>query len=70
VQIPEIFKVRNPLYKQVKKHFIENVDKNIKVAVLYKSGLVYAVNQSAEKDLHGRYKGDFYSIDEMKKEWD
>ena len=70
VQIPEVFKVRNPLYKQVKKHFIENVDKNIKVAVLYKSGLVYAVNQSAEKDLHGRYKGDFYSIDEMKKEWD
>ncbi len=69
VQIPEIFKVRNPLYKQVKKHFIENVDKNIKVAVLYKSGLVYAVNQSAEKDLHGRYKGDFYSIEELKKEW-
>ena len=69
VQIPEIFKVRNPLYKQVKKHFIENVDKNIKIAVLYKSALVYAVNQKAEKDLHGRYKGDFYSIDEITKEW-
>ena len=70
VQISEIFKVRNPLYKQVKKHFIENVDKNMKVAVLYKSGLVYAVNQSAEKDLHGRYKGDLYLIEELKKEWD
>ncbi len=69
VQIPEVFKVINPLYKQVKKHFIENVDKNIKVAVLYKSGFVYAVNQKAEKDLHGRYKGDFYSIDKIKKEW-
>ncbi len=69
VQIPEIFKVRNPLYKQVKKHFIENVDKNMKIAVLYKSALVYAVNQKAEKDPHGRYKGDFYSIDEITKEW-
>ena len=69
VQIPEIFKVRNPIYKQVKKHFIENVDKNIKVAVLYKSGMVYAVNQKAEKDLHGRYQGNFYQIEELKKEW-
>ena len=70
VQIPEIFKVRNPLYKQVKKYFIENVDKNIKVAVLYKSGLVYAVNQRAEKDLNGRYQGNFYRIEDIKKEWD
>ena len=66
VQIPEIFKVRNPIYKQVKKHFIENVDKNIKVAVLYKSGMVYTVNQKAEKDLHGRYQGEFYKIEELK----
>ncbi len=70
VQIPEIFKVRNPIYKQIKKYFIENVDKNTKVAVLYKSGLVYAVNRTTEKDLHGRYKGYFYSIEEFKKEWD
>lgn len=69
VQIPEIFKVRNPIYKQVKKHFIENVDKNIKVAVLYKSGMVYAVNQKTEKDLYGRYQGEFYPIEELKKEW-
>lgn len=69
VQIPEIFKVKNPIYKQVKKHFIENVDKNIKIAVLYKSGLVYTVNQKAEKDLYGRYKGIFYPIEELKKEW-
>jgi hypothetical protein len=66
VQIPESLKVKDPLYKKAKKYFIENVDKNIKVAVLYKSGLVYAVNQKAEKDLHGRYQGNFYPI---KKEW-
>ena len=69
VQIPEIFKIRNPIYKQVKKFFIENVDKNMKVAVLYKSGKVYAVNQTMEKDLNGRYQGYFYLIEDIKKEW-
>ncbi len=62
VQIPEIFKIRTPLYKQIKKHFIENVDKNIKVAMLHKSQKVFAVNQR-EKDLHSRYKGEFYPLE-------
>ncbi len=63
VQIPEIFKVKSPIYKQIKKYFIENVDKNIKLAVLYKSKKVYAVNQNSQKDLHSRYKGEFYPIE-------
>ncbi len=62
VQIPHILKTRTPLYKQAKKYFTENVDKNIKVAVLCKSKKVFAVNQTA-KDLRGRYKGEFYSFD-------
>ena len=66
VQIPEVFKIRTPLYKQIKKHFIENVDKNIKVAVLYKSKTIYAVNQTNGKDLHGRYSGEFYPIENFK----
>ena len=60
VQIPEIFKIRDPLYKKVKKHFIENVDKNIKIAILYSKNEIFAVNQSKNKDFHGRYKGEFY----------
>lgn len=60
VQIPEIFKIRDPLYKKVKKHFIENVDKNMKIAILYSKNEVFAVNQSTKKDFHGRYKGEFY----------
>ncbi len=64
VQIPEIFKTRTPIYKQVKKNFIENVDKNIKVAVLCKSKKVFAVNPT-EKDLHGRYKGSFYPLEKF-----
>ena len=60
VQIPEVFKIRDPLYKKVKKHFIENVDKNIKIAILYSKNEIFAVNQSKNKDFHGRYKGEFY----------
>ncbi len=62
VQIPEIFKIRDPLYKKVKKYFIENVDKNMKIAILYSKNEIFAVNQSTEKDFHGRYKGEFFSI--------
>jgi hypothetical protein len=64
VQIPDVLKVQDPLYKQVKKYFIENVDKNIKVAILYSKNQVFAVNQSKEKDLHNRYEGEFYNINE------
>ncbi len=60
VQIPEIFKIRDPLYKKVKKYFIENVNQNMKIAILYSTNEVFAVNQSAKKDFHGRYKGEFY----------
>ena len=64
VQIPEIFKIKDPLYQKVKKHFTEKVDKNIKTAILYSSNQVFAVNQSKTKDLHGRFNGEFYDIDE------
>ena len=65
VQIPEIFKRKDPLYKQIKKHFIENVDKNIKIAILYSQNQVYAVNQTKEKNLHNRYEGRFYNIKDI-----
>lgn len=65
VQIPDVFKRKDPLYRQIKKHFTENVDKNIKIAILYKSNQVYAVNQSKEKNLHNRYEGRFYDINDL-----
>ena len=64
VQIPDVLKIRDPIYKQVKKYFIEKVDKNIKVAILYSTNQIFAVNQSKEKDLHNRYEGVFYNIGE------
>lgn len=65
VQIPEIFKRTDVRYKQIKKYFMENVDKNIKIAILYNSNQVYAVNQAQEKNLYNRYEGMFYNINDL-----
>ena len=65
VQIPESFKVKDPLYKKAKKFFIENVDKNVKIAIIYSENKIFAVNQGKEKNLHNRYEGNFYDIDEI-----
>lgn len=65
VQIPEIFKIQDPLYKQAKKYFTENVSKSIKLAVLYSCGKIFAVDQSKSKNLHNRYEGSLYSIEQL-----
>lgn len=65
VQIPEILKRKDVLYKQIKKHFTENVDKNMKIAILYSTNKVFAVNQSQEKNLHNRYEGKFYNLNDL-----
>ncbi len=65
IQIPDVLKNKDPLYKRIKKYFIENIDKNIKIAILYSKNQVFAVNQSKEKNLHNRYEGEFYNIDEL-----
>ena len=64
VQIPDVLKIQDPFYKQVKKYFIENVDKNTKVTIIYSKNQVFAVNQSKEKNLHNRYEGAFYDFPE------
>ncbi len=66
LQIPEIFKRKDPMYKQIKKHFVDGSSKKIKIAILYKSGKVFAVNQSKTKDFNGRYTGRFYELDDFK----
>ena len=58
-------KVRLMALRNVKKYFIENVDKNIKVAILYSENKIFAVNQSKVKDLHSRFEGELYNIDEI-----
>ncbi len=65
VQIPEVLKINDPLYKKAKKYFTEKVNKNIKIAILYSENQVFAVDQSKIKNLHNRYEGEFYDVDEL-----
>ena len=65
VQIPEVLKIKDPLYKKAKKYFIENVDPNTKIAILYSENKIFAVNQCKAKDLHGRFEGEIYNIDDI-----
>ncbi len=62
VQIPELFKIKEPLYKQVKKYFTENVNKNIKIAILHSENKIFAVNYTKAKNLHNRYEGEVYDF--------
>lgn len=62
LQIPELLKVKDPLYKKIKKYFAQDKTALNKIAILYKSQKVFVVNQRSDKDLNGRYKGEFYAI--------
>jgi len=63
LQIPEIFKrKKDPLYKKVKKHFTKDTNALNKVAILYKTGKVFVVNQRSQKDFNGRYESTFYDL--------
>lgn len=65
VQIPDVLKIHDPLYKKVKKYFTENVNKTTKIAILYSENKIFAVDQSKEKNLHNRYEGKFYNTYEL-----
>lgn len=65
VHVPAALRINDPLYKKVKKYFLENVDKNIKLAILYSSNQIFAVNQCKAKDLYSRFEGEYYNIDEL-----
>lgn len=66
LQIPTIFKVDDPLYKKLKKHFASIKGEHNKIAILYKTNRVFVVNQNSEKDFFGRFKGRFYDLNELK----
>ena len=62
-QVPDVLRINDPIYKKIKKYFIENVDESTKIAILYSKNQVFAVNRSKEKNLHNRYEGELYDID-------
>lgn len=65
IQIPDIFKRKDNLYKKIKKHFAENSNELNKVAILYKSKKVFVVNQKSEKDFNGRYESKLYNLEDF-----
>ena len=67
VKIPDVLKIQDPLYKKAKKHFTENGKKLVKIAVIYSKSQIFAVDQTAPKNLHNRYEGRFYDIEELQK---
>ncbi len=63
LQIPAILKIKDPLYKKIKKHFASEKEGLYKIAVLYKSRKVFVVNQRSVKDFFGRYSYEFFDLD-------
>lgn len=65
VQIPQILKIKDPLYKKVKKHFLNDTQEKIKIAILYSQNKVFVVNQNDRKNLSNRYEGQLYNINDL-----
>ena len=65
VQIPDVLKIHDTLYKKAKRYFTEKVNKNIKIAIIYSENKIFAVDQSKNKNLYNRYNGEFYNINEL-----
>jgi hypothetical protein len=65
LQIPEVLKRKDKEYRVIKKYFASKDNEHNKVAILSYSNMVFVVNQKGEKDLHGRFKGEFYSLKEL-----
>ncbi len=64
-QIPAEFVQRDRLYKRAKRYFAAQYNAPVKLAVLASKGQFFVVDQSSPKNLHNRYKGTCYAIDDV-----
>jgi len=64
-QIPSVLKNHDPFYKQAKKYFARTVGATVKLAVLPTRRQIFVVDPTKRKNLHNRYEGTFYDIDEV-----
>ncbi len=60
--IPDLLKIKDPLYKKVKVELSESMGNNFSFALLYKSGKIFAVTQSEPKDFFGRKEGFYMNL--------
>ncbi len=60
LQIPKALKLADPMHKKAKARF----SKTVKVAVLKKSGKIFAADHSSERDFFGRFKCEFFDLEQ------
>lgn len=60
--IPNSLKIKDVLYKKIKKELSEKINENFAFAILYKSKKVFAATASEKKDLLGRKKGRYFEL--------
>ena len=59
VQIPEVLKHKDPLYKKVK----TKLDGNVNYAIIYSENNVFIVSQNSPRDLFNRKQGEFIKLE-------
>ena len=60
--IPEILKIKDPLYKKVKKELSEKLDNSFSFAVLYSENKIFAVTPYEPRDFFGRKSGVYFKL--------
>ena len=57
--MPEILKIKDPLYKKVK----TKLDGNVNYAIIYSENKVFTVSQNSSRDLFNRKQGEFIKLE-------
>ncbi len=65
LQIPNVLKRPDPLYKKLKGYFLKKIGKNAKFVIFYTTNQVYVLDQNQPKNLFGRFSGKIYNINEI-----
>ena len=55
--IPEVLKIKDPLYKKLKAELAEKLGNNFSFAILYSENKIFAVTPQEPRDFFGRKKG-------------
>ncbi len=61
--IPESLKIKDALYKKVKKYLTEKLGNNFSFAIIYTENKVFAVSTDESRDFWGRKKGMYFKLD-------
>ena len=66
LQQRQLFSIKAKILDRLIPHIKGSIsDKQYKIAILYNSNRVFAVDQSSEKDLNGRFIGEYYNISDF-----